>query len=788
MNSQEFEMLQWGRARYRKAQELFKSQGYASETEAFKKLGKSVHEPVRYAIDKFFKDNAKPNAPVPNWLPFIWDLDPNIIAVLGIKVLFDIISTEPWVTDASFQVAKAIEDEVRYRYFKENVTESDWLLLKRDQKDVLSRHRYINKFWDKERKYHKKGRYKRFELWSERNKIRMGSWLLELIRMQSDLFHIRLKWLRSDIPRKCLTANPELFKWVEKFDKNTEILRPFYMALPDVPVDWTENYGGGYESDKGLPLMPVMKIKNKDGISDRDLSVAFEPLNKLQRVPWRINKKMLEVMDWAWESDLSVGCMEKSQLLEPLEPLKDGADDAQLTEWKVKAKYIHDYNIRSNQQRMRCLKILNLSKKYSMWNKFYFPYQLDYRGRMYSIPSYVNPQSCDFGRSVLEFYEGVPINNEKESEWLSVHGANTYGVKGSFKERIDWVKQNEKAIVECGSEPKVFKWWMDASDPWAFLHFCIEYAEFKAEGFGYLTRLPVHMDASCNGIQILSLLTRDYKCGKLTNLVPDLEPQDIYKNIADQVYEKLQKDKSKNSLAGDWLKFGIDRSFTKKIVMCKPFGMNGYTSKDTLEDAVVAKLKKGIGQPFSKQDYNEAMIYLASLINKEANKLIKPHIELMRWLKEVARKEEKLSWTTPFGLEIVQALYSHTVVKLYSIVNMQHTVLNFNSKQKGICKTRMARAIVPNFIHSLDASVMMELACKSTYAMSCIHDSFATQSPNAPKMHRDLREIYQRQFSVDLVEKFKDEVEVQRECILEDSPELGTLDVNALKDCEYIFS
>ena len=160
----------------------------------------------------------------------------------------------------------------------------------------------------------------------------------------------------------------------------------------------------------------------------------------------------------------------------------------------------------------------------------------------------------------------------------------------------------------------------------------------------------------------------------------------------------------------------------------------------------------------------------------------------MRWLKEVARKEEKLSWTTPFGLEIVQALYSHTVVKLYSIVNMQHTVLNFNSKQKGICKTRMARAIVPNFIHSLDASVMMELACKSTYSMSCIHDSFATQSPNAPKMHRDLREIYQRQFSVDLVQKFKDEVEVQRECILEDSPGLGTLDVNALKDCEYIFS
>jgi hypothetical protein len=55
-------------------------------------------------------------------------------------------------------------------------------------------------------------------------------------------------------------------------------------------------------------------------------------------------------------------------------------------------------------------------------------------------------------------------------------------------------------------------------------------------------------------------------------------------------------------------------------------------------------------------------------------------------------------------------------------------------------------------------------------------------------MHQQLREIYTEHFSDDLINKFKDEVEAQRDCKLEDSPELGTLDVSALNDCQYIFS
>ena len=45
-------MIQWGKARYRKAQEIYKKQGYNSELPAYKKLGREVHVPIEHAINK----------------------------------------------------------------------------------------------------------------------------------------------------------------------------------------------------------------------------------------------------------------------------------------------------------------------------------------------------------------------------------------------------------------------------------------------------------------------------------------------------------------------------------------------------------------------------------------------------------------------------------------------------------------------------------------------------------------------------------------------------------------
>jgi len=48
------------------------------------------------------------------------------------------------------------------------------------------------------------------------------------------------------------------------------------------------------------------------------------------------------------------------------------------------------------------------------------------------------------------------------------------------------------------------------------------------------TNLPVAIDATCSGLQILAGLARDASTAKLVNVLPSEKPQDAYKVIAEQ--------------------------------------------------------------------------------------------------------------------------------------------------------------------------------------------------------------------------------------------------------------
>ena len=69
----------------------------------------------------------------------------------------------------------------------------------------------------------------------------------------------------------------------------------------------------------------------------------------------------------------------------------------------------------------------------------YFPHQLDFRGRIYCIPSF-NPQGNDVTKGLLEFSEGLPIEDTTAAFWLAVQGANVWGFdKAPLEDRVAWV-------------------------------------------------------------------------------------------------------------------------------------------------------------------------------------------------------------------------------------------------------------------------------------------------------------------------------------------------------------
>ena len=163
MQNEEALMVHLGKARYNKAKALRENNNLLSENPSYKKLADSMHGDVARVIGKFFDDCSEQGSPCPVWLPLLWDLDADVVAFLAIKRAMDLLDGKDMTfAYVSFELAKAIEDEVRVRYFKDYVDTNTWKLLQRDRKNVKSRQRFVDKFWIREKNLHSKGRYERF--------------------------------------------------------------------------------------------------------------------------------------------------------------------------------------------------------------------------------------------------------------------------------------------------------------------------------------------------------------------------------------------------------------------------------------------------------------------------------------------------------------------------------------------------------------------------------------------------------------------------------------------------
>ena len=49
------------------------------------------------------------------------------------------------------------------------------------------------------------------------------------------------------------------------------------------------------------------------------------------------------------------------------------------------------------------------------------------------------------------------------------------------------------------------------------------------------------MDATCSGLQVLSILMRDENTAKKVNVLPSTEPQDIYSAVAEKVKAEVER-------------------------------------------------------------------------------------------------------------------------------------------------------------------------------------------------------------------------------------------------------
>jgi DNA-directed RNA polymerase len=227
--------------------------------------------------------------------------------------------------------------------------------------------------------------------------------------------------------------------------------------------------------------------------------------------------------------------------------------------------------------------------------RFYFPYRLDFRGRMYTLPTTLTPQGSDLSKGLLRFDCGKVLGG-RGWMWLRVHCANSFGVdKVSFEDRAKWVDENLKKILSTAENPHDFTWWHEADAPFQFLASCFEIASAVNSGNPetFSSTLPVLLDGSCNGIQHLAALSLDEEAGRQVNLLPSVVPSDIYQSTAEALKVWLKNEGSE--VADQWLQYGIKRKLTKRPTMIFSYNgtrkaFRGYTEEYLNEEARAGKV------------------------------------------------------------------------------------------------------------------------------------------------------------------------------------------------------
>jgi len=539
----------------------------------------------------------------------------------------------------------------------------------------------------------------------------------------------------------------------------------------------------------------------KLAISNGDMNQALTGLDVLGKVPWRVNRQVFDVMLSAWNTGEAFA---NFPALDPIvdfpEALKaDATAEDQIT--YRRAKRTAENKITGFHSERAYINFQLEVARAFLDEDMYLPHNMDFRGRAYPIPPYLNHMGADHCRGLLMFSKGKKLG-ERGLEWLKIHLANVYGFdKASLSERRAFAEENLEHVLDSANNPiDGQKWWLKAEDPWQCLATCLELrnALATADPREYVSHLPVHQDGTCNGLQHYAALGGDEAGAKQVNLEPGDRPSDIYTAVADLVRQSIVTDAAEGMKLAKLLKNKITRKVVKQTVMTNVYGVTFQGAKKQVENRLVElypeTFESDVYVRFLAGGYIAKLIFgaLSTIFNgaaaiqhwlgdcasKICESLTPEQIDLLAKLSQekseaaagaLSPKKTKLKvkvdaltehaqfkssviWTTPLRMPVVQPYRASPSQRI--VTNLQHITLSKPTTSDKVLKRKQLQAFPPNFIHSLDATHMLLSALKCDelgMSFAAVHDSFWTHASDVDQMSSVLRDAFIRMHSEDIV-------------------------------------
>jgi DNA-directed RNA polymerase, mitochondrial len=519
--------------------------------------------------------------------------------------------------------------------------------------------------------------------------------------------------------------------WIERFQAQQVRFAPGFTATVIPPQPWTTPFSGGYHSGslyfEPLSLVKTDSAEHRAMLAQADMPEVYQAVNAVQATAWRINGRVLDVMNEARARGLTIGKLVGGRKA-PKTSTKKEQTRWQSLKWTAE-------------------KMLALAEADREEPALYFPIQLDFRGRLYCVPEVLNWQGSDLCRGVLTFAEGKPLGLIG-LRWLRIHGANVFGHdKLNLDDRIKWVLGHEPLFRQIAATPldNVELWASSPKKAWQRLAFCFEYVtalDCPKGPEAYASSLPVSIDGTCNGLQHFAALMRDTDSAVNVNVSSGETREDIYQIAADTVVQMLHGE-SQGDLrrtAKKWLRTGVNRQTVKQVVMTVPYSVTDYGAAEQVQDYLE---EKGHTEVFEREE----VWYFAQMVLRAVDQIVPAAQKVRDWLRAITRARtsagQTVRWTAPSGFPVLLAAFKNRSVPVEIYLSGKRYARRLNEQTDRLDLRAQQNSVAPNFIHSLDAAALclaVEFAIRhGTTAFAMVHDSFGTHAADLDNLVNSTR-------------------------------------------------
>jgi hypothetical protein len=384
-------------------------------------------------------------------------------------------------------------------------------------------------------------------------------------------------------------------------------------------------------------------------------------------------------------------------------------------------RYLTNQNAREEVEKKykRFKTVLDHCNNFLTDKTFYQRGFFDYRGRLYLSRSVINYQGDDLQRGIIDFSEGKKVR-KKDLNHLYTRLGDLSGIKGTRADKEIGARQQKKKFLRWGKQPiAYYSEWENCSDKWQLIRACIELAELDKNP-NYKSTLICEIDQSTSCLQHIAMLEGDMNLARQVNLTSHYS--DIYQEIGEGMKELHDAGLSESDR----------RKLIKITLLAWTYGGDAWTAcqdyhksdmdylmkmtasnRLSLANRVVREIEAAL--PTARQYRNDYKGHVDQRL--ENTNYINTHYETPSGFEVHGWKQETEERRVYVWQKDNQKKYRNETPKLTAYEPTEY-----------VDENDLRKSMPPNFVHSIDASVIHYCLAGTPddQSLVCVHDALGT--------------------------------------------------------------